>query len=123
MIKKFIIGIALNGLGLYVTTLILSEIQYTGGPLFFVVAGTYMGIINGLIKPFLKILALPIIFLSAGLFIIVINAILLWSLTYFLEVIAFQDLSLVIPNKGSYLLAALIFGFINWIEHQFIKNR
>lgn len=123
MLKRLILGILLNAAALYATTIILPEMQYTGSWKFLLIGGAFMGLMNALVKPFLKILALPFIFLSAGLFIIVINAILLWALKYFLEVAKFQDVALIIPSKGTYLIAALIFGIVNFIIHIFIKNK
>lgn len=123
MFKRLILGILLNGAALYAVTLFLPEITYTGSWKFLLIGGAFMGLMNALVKPFLKILALPFIFLSAGLFIIVINAVLLWGLKYFLDIAKFQDVALQIPSKGSYLLAALVFGFVNFVLHIFIKNK
>ena len=123
MFKRLLVGIVLNAAALYAITVFLPEITYTGSWKFLLIGGAFMGLMNTFVKPFLKILALPFIFLTAGLFIIVINAGLLWALKYFLEVAKFQDVALVIPTKGSYLLAALVFGVVNLILHIFIKNK
>lgn len=123
MFKRLFVGIILNAVALYAITVFLPEITYTGSWKFLLIGGAFMGLMNTFVKPFLKILALPFIFLSAGLFIIVINAGLLWALKYFLEVAQFQDVALVIPSKGSYLLAALVFGVVNLILHIFIHNK
>ncbi|MEK7545285.1 MAG: phage holin family protein [Patescibacteria group bacterium] len=123
MFKHLLVGTILNAIALYAITVFLPEITYTGSWKFLLIGGAFMGLMNTFVKPFLKILALPFIFLSAGLFIIVINAGLLWALKYFLDIAKFQEVALVIPTKGSYLLAALVFGVVNLILHIFIKNK
>lgn len=116
MIRSLLIRLVLNGGTLYLLTYLLpADVTYTGGVKFFLVAGLFMTIINLVIKPILKILALPFVVLTAGLFMIFINAFLLWLLKYSLDVIKFQDVSLVIHTKGGYLIAGLIFGLLNWI--------
>jgi len=71
----------------------------------------------------LKILALPFVLLTAGLFIIVINAFILWFTKYFLDVIQFRDVALHVSGLGGYLVAAFLFGLINWGAHIVIKNK
>lgn len=121
-IKKIVLGIILNGLALYVLTMLVEEITYTGGVKFFILGGLVVGILNTVIKPILKVISLPVIFLTGGLFLIVINAGLLWFLSYFLGVIEFRDVTLVFPSIGSYAIGGLVFGIVNWAEHLVIKN-
>ena len=123
LIKKILLGVILNGLALYLLTLIITEIQYTGGIKFFVIGGLVVGILNTFVKPILKILTFPLIFLTVGLFMIVINACSVWFLSYFLGVIEFRDVTLTFPNIGSYVIGAVVFGLINWAEHLIIKNK
>jgi len=123
LIKKIILGIVLNGLALYLLTLAITEIQYTGGVKFFVIGGLVVGILNTFVKPILKILTFPLIFLTVGIFMIVINAFILWFLSYFLNVLQFRDVTLTFPNVGSYVIGAVVFGLINWAEHLIIKNK
>jgi len=123
IIKKAVIGIFLNGLALYLITLILPEITYTGGFKFFVIAGIILGLINYFIKPVIKALSLPLVLITGGLFLIVINAFVLWFLSYFLDVAAFRDVTLSFPNMGSYVIGGFALGVINWAEHLFIKNK
>jgi putative membrane protein len=122
LLKRFAIAIVLNGIALYALLMFMPEIGYRGGWTFFVVGGILMAILNGIIKPLIKIFALPVIVLTGGLFLIVINAGLLWFLSYFFEIAQFRDLALIFPNLGSYAIGALVFGVINWIEHLIIKN-
>lgn len=116
MFRSLLIRLVLNAGTLYLITYLLpADVVYTGGVKFFAVAGLFMTIINLVIKPILKILALPFVILTAGLFMIFINAFLLWFLKYALDIVKFQDVSLVIHTKGGYLIAGLLFGLLNWI--------
>ncbi len=116
MFRSLLIRLVLNAGTLFLITYLLpADVIYTGGVRFFVVAGLFMTIINLVVKPILKILALPFVILTAGLFMIFINAFLLWFLKYALDIVKFQDVSLVIHTKGGYLIAGLLFGLLNWI--------
>lgn len=121
-IKKAIVGVVLNGGALYLLSLLIDEMVYTGGYTFFLVGGIVIGLLNWAVKPLIKVMSLPFIFITGGLFLIVINAGLLWFLSYFLGVIEFRDVSLSFPNLGSYAIGALVFGVINWAEHLIISN-
>ena len=44
------------------------------------------------------------------------------AVEYLLGVLQFQDVKLAIPGFTSYILAALVFGVVNFIIHLFIKN-
>lgn len=118
---KPILGVLLNGASLYALTYFVDEITYTGGLTFFVVGGVLMWLLNAIVKPLLKILSMPLIFLSAGVFLIVINIAILWFFSYFLDIAAFRETSLVFENMGSYVIGAIVFGLINWALDLFIK--
>ena len=123
MLKRAIIGVALNGGTLFAVTYLLEEVTYTGGYMFFVIGGVTIGLLNSLVKPLLKILALPFVVLTAGLFIIVINAFILWFTKYFLDVIQFRDVAISVTGVGGYIVGAFLFGLINWGAHIVIKNK
>ena len=116
-IARIIFGIALNGGALYAMTELVDGVTYTGGLMFFVIGGMVVGLVNSLVKPILKAFAMPLIFITGGLFLIVINGLLLWFLSYFLDVIQFRDVTLVFQNLGTYAIGALVFGVVNWLEH------
>lgn len=122
MIRKAIITVTLNGLALYITTLVIKDIVYTGGWKFFLIAGLIFGILNTIVKPFLKLLSLPLIFLTAGIFMIVLNAFILWLVKYVIDIANFQDVALAITQRDSYVWAALVFGAINWVAHFIFKD-
>lgn len=122
IIKKIVVGILLNAAALFLLVWLYHEVKYTGGYTFFVVGGIILGVLNGIVKPIVKIMSLPLIVITGGIFLIVINAGLLWFLSYFLNVMQFRDVTLTFPNWGSYAIGGLAFGLINWVEHLVIKN-
>ena len=120
-VLKIIFGIAVNALALYGLTVVTPEVMVSGGLKFFIVGGVVLGAANVFIKPIIKILSLPLIFLTGGLFLIVINALMLWFLSYFLQVAQFQDLAISFPTFGSYVIGSLVFGLINWLVGLILK--
>lgn len=122
MIKSLGIRLALNAAVLYLIFYIMPDIRYTGGLKFFIVAGLFMTIINIVLKPILKVLAFPFILFTAGLFMVLVNAFLLWILTIALHASKIPEVSLVIPTKGSYLIAGLLFGLLNWVLNTIFRK-
>lgn len=110
-----IVAVAVNGLSLYLLTLFIDGIVYTGGLKLFVISGIVLGLINFCVKPLLKIVSLPFVILTGGLFLIVINVGILWVLSYFISVIEFRDVALSFQNFSTYVIGAVVFGIINWL--------
>lgn len=121
-LKKIGFAIAFNIGALYVTIEILEGVDYTGGLVFFLVAGALMGLLNTFLKPILKFVTFPAIFFSAGLFLIVINAAMIWITDELLEIMDFTNIDFKIEGIVNYVLAAIIFGLVNWFEHWFLKR-
>jgi len=121
LILRPFFGIALNGVILYVLTLLVEEITYTGGLKFFIIGGIVVGLLNLLVKPIIKLVSLPLVVITGGFFLVVINAGLLWFLQYFLQVAQFQNVTLSFPNAGSYVIGAIVFGVVNWAFHLISK--
>ena len=122
MINKLIIGVALNSLALYLVTLLMPEVVYTGGIRFIVVGGFIIGLMNTFVKPIMKILSLPVLIATMGLFMVVLNLILFWVSMWLINVIDISGVSVNIERPSTYLLASLIFTFINWVLHIIIHN-
>ena len=117
LITKPLFGIALNAVVLYLLTMAVTEITYTGGYKFFIIGGLFLGSINLVLKPVIKLLSLPVVVITGGLFLIIINIGVLWLLKYSVSVIQFQDVTLSFPNWAAYVIGAVVFGIINWIAH------
>jgi len=61
------------------------SIEWFGDFWYLLLAGAVIGVINGIVKPILKLLSLPLIILTAGLFSTVINVGLVWFADYLLD--------------------------------------
>ena len=123
MLRRILLGILLNGLALYLVTLLLPEIQYTGGLRFFVIGGIAIGFMNTFIKPIMKILSFPIVFLTLGLFSFVINVLIFWLTVKLINAISLGGVSVIIPSVLTYVLGALMFTIVNWVLHVIIRNK
>lgn len=121
-LKKILFPLAFNMGALYVVTQLIEGVTYTGGWVFFAVAGLTIGLLNVLVKPFLKFLSIPLILFSGGLFLIVINAAILWLTDQLLEIFDFTNIDFQIEGVVSLVLAALVFGLVNWFEHWIFKR-
>ena len=78
-----LIRIVLNGVAVWVATLIVGGVDVTtdstaGKVGTLLVVGAIFGLVNAVIKPVAKLLSLPLIILSLGLFALVVNALLFW---------------------------------------------
>jgi putative membrane protein len=123
MIKKIVIGVALNAIALYAVTLLLVDIKYTGGFKFFLLSGLIIGFLNVFVKPLMKILSFPLMILTIGLFSLVINAIIFWLTMLVVNGIHLSDVSVTISGTSVYLIAGIVFGLMNAGLHFFIKNK
>jgi len=121
MLKRALIGIVINGLALYLLVEFLNEVTGTGGIKLYLIGGLIIGILNAFIKPLMKILALPFVIITAGLFLIVINAVILYLTEWIINTMAFRDVTLHFVGLGSYLIAAIILGIINWLYNILLK--
>ncbi len=123
MLKKLLIGIVLNGLALFVVTKLVSDLLYTGGFMFFLIAGVIIGTLNTFVKPLMKLLSFPIVLLTAGLFSFVINVIIFWLTVKLVNAIHFSGVTVSVGSVWTYFIAALVFGIINWVLHILVPNK
>ncbi|WP_179396254.1 phage holin family protein [Lacticaseibacillus absianus] len=65
-----------------------------------------LGLLNGLIKPILKVLSFPLTLLTLGLFLLVLNGFMLTMMTWFVDGIYFSGF-------GAQMLLALIISLVN----------
>ena len=78
MIRRLLVKILISAVALWAADYLLAGFSVSGGIQGLLIAGAVLGVLNTLVRPVLKLLALPLIFLTFGLFTIVINAFLLW---------------------------------------------
>jgi len=81
------------------------------------------GVLNGLVKPILKIITLPFVFITAGLFIFVINMFLVWFAKYILNVLQFEGVSITVSaGLFTYLYVGLTMAVVNMVIHWLVKD-
>ena len=117
MIKKILIGILLNALALYGVIYFIPGIHYTGGVAFFALGGLVMGILNGIVKPILKLLTLPIQIITMGLSLIVLNGVIFWIFKVTIDALVIGGITMSVSTIRTYFLAGFAFGLLNWLIH------
>src|SRR5512135_2043804 len=77
--RSFIVGTIVTAIALAITIMVLPGVSITGDnqALALVVVAVVFGVVNGLIKPVVKLLSLPISLMTLGLFTFVINGFML----------------------------------------------
>ena len=111
-----LIGIVGNAVALYVTTLLVPGIAFTGNLLTLFLAGLILGIFNLIVRPIAMLLALPLLIITLGLFYFVLNGLLLWLAAAFLPGYSVNGL---IPG----IVGALVMTLTNWILGFFFKKK
>jgi putative membrane protein len=67
----------INTLAIYVAVQVVPGVQYTGGPVGFLMVALLFGLVNATVRPLLSLLTCPLVMLTLGLFLFVINAMML----------------------------------------------
>jgi putative membrane protein len=110
---KLILRIIINAVAIWVTTLIISGLNFSGDVLSLIVVAVIFGLVNAFIRPIVKLLSLPITVVTLGLFTLVINALMLW-ITVWLS----SSLSLtgnIFQNFLTVFLGALVISIVSTI--------
>lgn len=124
MIKKFLLHILANAAALYIVVQILDGgFLITGGWKGYLIAALIFGILNGFVKPILKIITLPFVFITAGLFTLVINMFLVWFAKYSLGILQFEGISIVVAGGlMTYLYVGLLMAIVNMVIQWLVRN-
>jgi putative membrane protein len=111
-----LIGIVCNAVALYVTTLVVPGIAFTGSLPTLLLGGLILGLFNLIVRPIAMLLSLPLLIVTLGLFYFVLNGILLWVASFFLP--GYNVAGLVAGILGS-----LVFTIVNWALHALFAPR
>ncbi len=121
LLKRIIAHIVANAVALYFISLILEgNFMIVGGIKGYLIAAIIFGLLNGIVKPILKLLSLPFVLVTAGLFIFVINTFLVWFAEYALDILDFESVAIVVEGGFFYyvfagFLIALFNMIISWL--------
>jgi putative membrane protein len=104
---QLLVRIVLNGIALLVAAYLVPGVNWSGGLAALLIAGALLGLINGLIRPFVTLLSLPLLVLTLGLFYLLINGAML-------ALVAKLAPGLEVEGCFPAILGALIVGCVNW---------
>lgn len=114
----FVVRVLINGVAIWLATLVLSGIEVVGGESTGGRAGVILlialvfGIVNAVVKPVVKVLAFPLYVLTLGLFTVVVNALMLMLTAWITER---SDWGLRIDGFGTALVGALIIAVVSFV--------
>lgn len=101
---------AINALAIVVAVKAIDGIDFSGRWWQMLIIGAIFGIINSLIKPFIRFLSYPIILLTLGIFTLIINAAMLF-LTSLIS--RFLDLGLAVKGFFPAVLGAFVVSVVS----------
>ena len=135
--KRFLVGTVINALGLWAVTPLVPAIHLTpyGGSdiwsqiLSFLLVGLIFGLVNSLIAPVVKVLALPLYILTFGLISLVINGALLLFVAWLSQLVGgnvfsidgFTTEGLNVESLGWAILGALIMSVAAFFARAIFK--
>ena len=89
----FIIRILGNSLALFAANYFVPSFVVSGSWKEYLLAGAFLGLLNLVVRPVLKMISMPFIILTLGLFTLVINGLLLWTVDYIFDFISIKDVT------------------------------
>lgn len=111
---KLLISWLINAAALAVAVLAVPGITTAGEKAWVAVAvmAVIFGLVNALIRPFLKLLAFPLIILTMGLFALVINGLMLWLSSW---IAGRLDVGFHVNDFLSALLGAVVISVVSFV--------
>jgi putative membrane protein len=114
VILRFAVALGINAAALWLADAIFSSVRIDGWKSY-VIGAAVLGIANGVLKPVLAILTLPLIIITLGLFLLVINiamvALAEWAAPNFS-----------IDGFWTYVGTVVIIWLVNWIAYSAIDE-
>ena len=111
----FIIRILGNALAVYIAVRFVPGFIVGGSIREFLLAGALLGLLNMTVRPFLRLISMPVIILSLGLFAIVINALMLWVVDFIFDFVKIQD-------TWALIWATIVVGIVNLLVSMVTKS-
>ena len=111
---KFILRVVVNSFSIWVAALVLDGVTLEGSFIQIILLGAVFGLVNALIKPFLKLVSTPLIVLTLGLFTLIINTLLLLFTEWLMSLLS-EPPVLQIDGFLAALLASAIISLISWL--------
>jgi putative membrane protein len=133
-VRGFIVGTVATAIAFWIVAVVFPEylgldfLTYEGDIVGLLVLALIFGVINGLIGPIVRLIALPITFMTLGLFGFVINGILLIVVAWIAENL---DLTFTVGDYPpefnattivAAIVGAVVLGVVNSIAHSVVKD-
>lgn len=134
---RFLVGTVINAVGLWLTTTWVTAIHLApyGGADFWTIAGSYLlvaaifGLVNSVVAPVIKVLALPLYILTFGLISFVINGAILLLVAWLSQLIGspifsidgFSHEGLTVTSLGWAMLGAIIMSVFSFFARGIFK--
>lgn len=112
---RIIIRVLINAAALWVAAELIDGIVLSDRPVAVLIVAVIFGLVNGLIRPVVKLLTFPITLVTLGLFILVINAAML-QLTDWLS----DDLR--VDGFGPSILGGIVISLVSWFLSAFLDD-
>ncbi|KGM11659.1 phage holin family protein [Cellulomonas bogoriensis] len=114
----FLLRLIINAVAIWLATVLLTNLEVVGGDdttgrvLVFLVVALVFGLVNAIVKPVVRLIALPLYVLTLGLFTLVVNALML-MLTGWLS--GMTDYGLRVEGFGTAVLGGLIISVVSFV--------
>jgi putative membrane protein len=133
-VRGFIVGTVATAIAFWIVAVVFPEylgldfLRFEGEPVGVLVLALIFGVINGLIGPIVRLIALPITFMTLGLFGFVINGILLIVVAWIAENL---DITFTVGDYPpefnattivAAIVGAVVLGVVNSIAHSVVKD-
>ena len=115
---RFVVRVLISAFAIWLATVLLSGLTIVGGstPLervgVITVVALVFGLVNAIVKPVVKVLALPLYILTLGLFTLVVNALMLMLTAWFTELTAW---GLRVDGFGAAVVGALLISVVSFL--------
>jgi len=116
---KFILRWAINAIALYVAAQFVAGIDFDGSWIGLVWLALIIVLLNALVRPILKFLALPLLVLTLGLFMIVINTIVLMLTSAIGEMF---NLGLTVDGFWPALLGSIVISLVSVVLSLILRD-
>lgn len=124
---SFLLRAALTGLALWVVTLVVPGMSFTGGDgpvaragIVFVVAVIF-GLVNAVIKPIVQIISIPLYIVTLGLFHVVVNALMLSITSWITEHTTHWGL-FIDDFWWTAIWAAIVLSVVSWLLSLVVRS-
>ncbi|HEX2360919.1 MAG TPA: phage holin family protein [Jiangellaceae bacterium] len=119
-----VIRVLVNAVALWVATLVVDGIDVdasttSGEVLTLLAVAVLFGVVNVFVKPFVKLLSLPLYIITLGLFTLVVNALMLLLTSW---IAGLLDVPFDVDGFWSAVLGALVISVVSWLLNVLVPD-